>query len=111
MPFLEKNPPDVPILPGPDYRYLQATPPAGKAQFHKSHTLGFKNGLAVRSRPSSGVGTDPSLSSQLPHDRTSQLMDHHEYPDLADIAGLTRTAPPPAFVPRFCKMDKKVRRT
>ncbi len=34
----------------------------------------------------------------------------HEYPDPADVAGLTRCAPPPPFVPKFCTLDKKVLR-
>ena len=34
----------------------------------------------------------------------------HEFPDVADISGLTRTAPPHAFVPQYCILDKKVLR-
>ena len=34
----------------------------------------------------------------------------HEFPDVTDISGLTRTAPPPAFVPWYCTLDKKVLR-
>ena len=34
MPFAERNPPDVLILPGPNYKYLNGTPPSG-------HTHGF----------------------------------------------------------------------
>ena len=73
MPFAERNPPDIPILPGPDFRYvlhqshpscsrvlylpplsssfyvlpryLNSTPPAGKTQYHKAHSLGWRNGL------------------------------------------------------------------
>ena len=95
MPFAERNPPDIPILPGPDFRYvldrpalgssvldqshpscsrvlylppvssssyvlpryLNSTPPAGKTQYHKAHSLGWRNGLrwvrqASRSLPS-----------------------------------------------------------
>ena len=37
-------------------------------------------------------------------------MYQHEFPDQEDISGFTRTAPPPAFVPKFCKLDKKVLR-
>ena len=29
MPFPERNPPNVPILPGPDYKYLMSNPPQG----------------------------------------------------------------------------------
>ena len=29
MPFAERNPPDIAILPGPDYRYTINNPPAG----------------------------------------------------------------------------------
>ena len=43
--FPEKNPPDVPILPGPDYKYLNSTPPPDKTQFRKSSSLGFRNGI------------------------------------------------------------------
>ena len=45
MPFAERNPPDLPILPGPQHRYLNSTPPPGKTAFHRSHSLGWKNGL------------------------------------------------------------------
>ena len=45
MPFPERNPPDIPILPGPDYKYLNSTPPADKTMYRKSSSLGFKNGL------------------------------------------------------------------
>ena len=31
MPFPEVNPPDIPILPGPNYKYLNACPPAGNS--------------------------------------------------------------------------------
>ena len=33
MPFPEKNPPNVPILPGPDYRYTVGNPTIGKLHF------------------------------------------------------------------------------
>jgi len=33
MPFPEKNPPNVPILPGPDYRYTVVNPTIGKLHF------------------------------------------------------------------------------
>ena len=70
MPFPERNPPNLPILPGPDFRcermlellrgvlvqswitehkmvarYLNSVPPTDKGQFHKGHSLGWKNGL------------------------------------------------------------------
>ena len=109
MPFAEQNPPDIPILPGPGYRYVNSTPPYGKSQFHKSHSLGWKNGLRIQDNPK-GIGGDTPLSQQLPHDVKSQLMYQHEFPDQEDISGFTRMAPPPAFVPKFCKLDKKVLR-
>ena len=37
-------------------------------------------------------------------------MHQHEFPDKDDIAGFTRSAPPPAFVPKYCVLDKKVLR-
>jgi hypothetical protein len=33
MPFPEKNPPNIPILPGPQYKYLNSTPPQGQPIF------------------------------------------------------------------------------
>ena len=51
-----------------------------------------------------------SPSDELPHDVSSQLLHQHEFPDTDDISGFTRTAPPPAFVPRYCALDKKVLR-
>jgi hypothetical protein len=39
-----------------------------------------------------------------------QLLMTHEYPDPEDVAGLTRCAPPPPFIPKFCTLDKKVLR-
>ena len=109
MPFPERNPPDLPILPGPSYQYLNSTPPHGKTQFHKSHSLGWKNGLRIQDTPA-GIGGDTPLAHQLPHNSSSQLVYQHEFPDQEDIAGFTRTAPPPPFVPNFCKLDKKVLR-
>ena len=51
-----------------------------------------------------------SSSDELPPDVNSQLMYQHEFPDKDDIAGFTRSAPPPAFVPKYCVLDKKVLR-
>ena len=69
----------------------------------------MKNGLRIQDNPK-GIGGDTPLSQQLPHDVRSQLMHQHEFPDQEDISGFTRMAPPPAFVPKFCKLDKKVLR-
>ena len=57
-----------------------------------------------------GPGGDILTSELLPADPRSQLLASHEFPDPEDIAGFTGTAPPPPFVPRFCKLDKKVLR-
>ena len=104
MPFPERNPPDIPILPGPDHKYLNSTPPPDKTSFHKSSSLGWKNGLRVQR------SAQPPEKDQLPHNVESQLMYQHQFPDEEDIAGFTRTAPAQPFVPRFCKLDKKVLR-
>jgi hypothetical protein len=37
MPFPERNPPDIPILPGPQYNYLNSTPPPGQSKLHISN--------------------------------------------------------------------------
>ena len=104
MPFPERNPPDIPILPGPSQKYLNSTPPPDKTQYRKSSSLGWKNGIRVQRQGG------PAQAEQLPHDVRSQLMEQHEFPDQEDIAGFTRTAPAQPFVPRFCKLDKKVLR-
>ncbi|XP_023344768.1 EF-hand domain-containing protein 1 [Eurytemora carolleeae] len=109
MPFPEKNPPNVPILPGPDYRYTVGNLTIGKLQYHRSQSLGWRNGCRVARLPG-GIGGDTPVHQQLPHSPHSQLMNTHEYPDPEDVAGLTRYAAPPPFVPKFCTLDKKVLR-
>ena len=88
MPFPERNPPNLPILPGPDFRcecmlellksvlvqswitehkmvarYLNSVPPTDKGQFHKGHSLGWKNGLRFVSS-----STDVSVATRRSSD-------------------------------------------
>lgn len=50
---LEFEQPDVLIACGPDYNFNKSLP---VTRFHKTQTLGFKNGLAIQKKPTQAIG-------------------------------------------------------
>lgn len=88
----------LPFLPGSSFTDTT------KTAFHRSQTLGYKNGYAVVRRPVVGIGGD-----RLPYNQLSQ----DELDELANKApvltyGQPRQAPPSEFIPAHVAFDKKV---
>ncbi|XP_064652605.1 EF-hand domain-containing protein 1-like [Lineus longissimus] len=88
----------LPFLPGNSF-----TDPT-KGRYHRSHTLGYKNGYSIPTRPEKGIGGVP-----IPYNQLSEK-------DLDDLAnfrptltyGQAKQAPPEDFVPAHVAWDKKV---
>ncbi|XP_037015466.2 EF-hand domain-containing protein 1 [Artibeus jamaicensis] len=88
----------LPFLPGTSFT------DSTKTAFHRSQTLGYRNGYAVARRPTAAVGGDRLQVNQL-----SQA-------DLDELAsqvslltyGQPKQAPPPDFIPAHVAFDKKV---
>ncbi|KAI5941172.1 EF-hand domain-containing protein 1 [Manis javanica] len=75
-----------------------------KTAFHRSQTLGYRNGYAIAKRPTVGIGGDRLQINQL-----SQA----DVDDLANKApvltyGQPKQAPPASFIPAHVAFDKKV---
>ncbi|XP_051008912.1 EF-hand domain-containing protein 1 [Acomys russatus] len=90
----------LPFLPGSSFT------DSTKTTFHRSQTLGYRNGYAVVQRPTVGIGGD-----RLPYNQLSQA----ELEELANKApiltyGPPKQAPPSEFVPAHVVFDKKVLR-
>uniref|UniRef100_A0ABI7YAQ0 EF-hand domain containing 1 n=1 Tax=Felis catus TaxID=9685 RepID=A0ABI7YAQ0_FELCA len=88
----------LPFLPGSSFR------DPTKTAFHRSQTLGYRNGYAVVRRPTVGIGGD-----RLPVNQLSQA----ELDELANKApvltyGQPKQAPPAEFIPAHVAFDKKV---
>ncbi|XP_077608961.1 EF-hand domain-containing protein 1 isoform X2 [Crocuta crocuta] len=88
----------LPFLPGSSFR------DSTKTAFHRSQTLGYRNGYAVVRRPTVGVG-----GARLPVNQLSQT----ELDELANRApaltyGQPKQAPPAEFIPAHVAFDKKV---
>ncbi|KAM5325684.1 EF-hand domain-containing protein 1 isoform 2-T2 [Glossophaga mutica] len=75
-----------------------------KTAFHRSQTLGYRNGYAVTRRPTAGLGGDRLQVNQL-----SQA-DLDELASKASLLtyGQPKQAPPPDFIPAHVAFDKKV---
>jgi hypothetical protein len=107
---LDFEQPNVPIAGGPDYRYNENLP---VNRFHKTSTLGFKNGLAVQKHPLhqaiGGTKTiqDLVLSKPAKNERESPWTGQLGW-DESVASGQSRPKSAPAFRPRFCFLDKKV---
>ncbi|ELV09923.1 EF-hand domain-containing protein 1 [Tupaia chinensis] len=88
----------LPFLPGTSF------PDPTKTAFHRSQTLGYRNGYAVTRRPTVGIGGDRLQVNQL-----SQA-DLDELAKKAPILtyGQPKQAPPPDFIPAHVAFDKKV---
>ncbi|XP_039073402.1 EF-hand domain-containing protein 1 isoform X2 [Hyaena hyaena] len=88
----------LPFLPGSSFR------DSTKTAFHRSQTLGYRNGYAVVRRPTVGVG-----GARLPVNQLSQT----KLDELANRApaltyGQPKQAPPAEFIPAHVAFDKKV---
>ncbi|XP_049980024.1 EF-hand domain-containing protein 1 isoform X2 [Alexandromys fortis] len=88
----------LPFLPGSSFT------DSTKTAFHRSQTLGYRNGYAVVRRPTVGIGGD-----RLHYNQLSQA----ELDELANKApiltyGPPKQAPPAEFVPAHVAFDKKV---
>ncbi|XP_035473965.2 EF-hand domain-containing protein 1 isoform X1 [Scophthalmus maximus] len=90
----------LPFLPG--YTFRDVT----KSDYHRSQTLGYRNGYALSRRPNVGIGQDPLLSEQLRNQEFSKLT-----LETADITyGPFEKSLPDEFVPAHVALDKKVLR-
>jgi len=69
-----------------------------------SHTLGYKNGLAIQKRPKVTVGGMPLPHNNLSEDDMRILANYK--PTLT--YGQARQAPPEDFIPAQVAWDKKV---
>ncbi|OWK13451.1 EFHC1, partial [Cervus elaphus hippelaphus] len=75
-----------------------------KTAFHRSQTLGYRNGYAVVRRPTVGIGGDRLQVNQLSQADLDELAS--KVPILT--YGQPRQAPPAQFVPAHVAFDKKV---
>lgn len=75
-----------------------------KSAFHRPQTLGYKNGFALPSRPTVGIGQAPLLSEQLIQQEISELS--FETPDV--IYGSLDQSMEKEFFPAHVALDKKV---
>ncbi len=74
------------------------------SKFHRSHSLGYKNGYAVQKRPEVGIGGLPIPTDQLSEQELDELANYK--PTLT--YGQAKQAPPEDFVPAHVAWDKKV---
>ena len=72
--------------------------------YHRSHSLGYKNGYAVQNRPEVGIGGIPLPKNQLSEEELDELANFK--PTLT--YGQAKQAPPEDFVPAHVAWDKKV---
>jgi len=73
-------------------------------KFHRSHTLGYRNGFAIQKRPDIGIGGVPIPHNQLSEQELDELANYN--PQLT--YGQAKQPPPEDFVPGFVAWDKKV---
>lgn len=73
-------------------------------KFHRSHTLGYRNGFAIQKRPDIGIGGVPIPRNQLSEQELDELANYN--PQLT--YGQAKQPPPEDFVPGFVAWDKKV---
>ncbi|KAM6279843.1 EF-hand domain-containing protein 1 isoform 3-T3 [Porphyrio hochstetteri] len=90
--------PGLPFLPGCAFRDPM------KTSFHRSQTLGYKNGYALSRLPTVGIGGERLYVNQL------------SQPDLDELSntrpvltyGQSKLTPPSGFVPAHVAFDKKI---
>nr|XP_033794981.1 EF-hand domain-containing protein 1 isoform X2 [Geotrypetes seraphini] len=90
----------LPFLPGNTFR------DPTKTAYHRSQTLGFKNGYIRARLPTVGIGRDPITVNQLSQAELDELANTR--PTLT--YGQAKQAPPSDFVPGHVAYDKKVLR-
>ncbi|KAM9233624.1 EF-hand domain-containing protein 1 [Dugong dugon] len=88
----------LPFLPGMSFR------DPTKTAFHRSQTLGYRNGYAVVRRPTVGIGGDRLQINQLSQAELDELASKR--PVLT--YGQPKQAPPANFIPAHVAFDKKV---
>uniref|UniRef100_A0A2K5E9G9 EF-hand domain-containing protein 1 n=1 Tax=Aotus nancymaae TaxID=37293 RepID=A0A2K5E9G9_AOTNA len=88
----------LPLLPGMSFKDFT------KTAFHRSQTLGYRNGYAIVRCPTVGIGGDRLQFNQL-----SQA-ELHELANKAPVLtyGQPKQAPPADFIPAHVAFDKKV---
>uniref|UniRef100_A0A2I3GFL0 EF-hand domain-containing protein 1 n=1 Tax=Nomascus leucogenys TaxID=61853 RepID=A0A2I3GFL0_NOMLE len=88
----------LPFLPGTSFK------DSTKTAFHRSQTLGYRNGYAIVRRPTVGIGGDRLQFNQLSQTELDELAS--KAPVLT--YGQPKQAPPADFVPAHVAFDKKV---
>ena len=75
-----------------------------KTKYHRSQSLGYKNGYRIPNRPSVGIGGEPIPFNGLSEQELDELANFE--PTLT--YGQAKQAPPSDFVPAHVFWDKKV---
>uniref|UniRef100_A0ABM5GRK8 EF-hand domain-containing protein 1 isoform X2 n=1 Tax=Pogona vitticeps TaxID=103695 RepID=A0ABM5GRK8_9SAUR len=88
----------LPLLPGSSFR------DPTKTAFHRSQTLGYKNGFAFKQLPKVGIGGTRINVNQLSQAELDELS--NKRPTLT--YGEPKQAPPSDFIPAHVAFDKKV---
>nr|XP_027794026.1 EF-hand domain-containing protein 1 [Marmota flaviventris] len=88
----------LPFLPGTSFK------DPTKTAFHRSQTLGYRNGYAVVRRPTVGIGGERLQVNQLSPAELDELA--NKAPVLT--YGQPKQAPPAEFIPAHVAFDKKV---
>ncbi|XP_074905051.1 EF-hand domain-containing protein 1 [Buteo buteo] len=90
--------PGLPFLPGCAFRDPM------KTSFHRSQTLGYKNGFAFSRLPTVGIGGERLYVNQLSQAELDELS--NKRPTLT--YGQAKQAPPSGFIPAHVAFDKKI---
>ncbi|XP_054675408.1 EF-hand domain-containing protein 1 isoform X1 [Grus americana] len=90
--------PGLPFLPGCAFRDPM------KTSFHRSQTLGYKNGFAFPRLPTVGIGRERLYVNQLSQAELDELS--NKRPTLT--YGRAKQAPPSGFIPAHVALDKKI---
>jgi hypothetical protein len=88
----------LPFLPGNTFN------DPTKRSYHRSQSLGYKNGYALAKRPEVGIGGEPLEVNQLSLAELEEL--NNKRPTLT--YGQAKQAPPEDFIPAHVAFDKKV---
>ncbi|XP_007934335.1 EF-hand domain-containing protein 1 [Orycteropus afer afer] len=88
----------LPFLPGTSFKDTT------KTAFHRSQTLGYRNGYAVVRRPTVGIGGEWLQVNQLSQAELDELANKRP----ALTYGQPKQAPPADFIPAHVAFDKKV---
>ncbi|XP_037375759.1 EF-hand domain-containing protein 1 [Talpa occidentalis] len=88
----------LPFLPGTSFK------DSTKTAFHRSQTLGYRNGYAIARRPTVGIGGERLRFNQLSQAQLDELA--CKAPILT--YGEPKQAPPAQFIPAHVAFDKKV---